>query len=173
MEILENRDEWEASFRAGWLAHLEQTGELDWKTYKRPQNNPLPPTPGVDLSQSRLLLISTAGSYLPDTQKPFDAPNPLGDYTIRLFPSDTPFDALAITHDHYDHTAVNADPQVLLPLRHLADLVEEGVIGELAPSVISYMGYQPDLTRILDKLIPAILPVAEDLQVQAALLVPA
>jgi hypothetical protein len=173
MEILENRDEWEAGFRAGWLAHLETTGEFNWKIYRGPQNTPLPPTPGVDLSQSRLLLISTAGSYLPNTQKPFDAPNPLGDYTIRLVPSHTPFEAQAIAHDHYDQTAVNADPQVLLPLRHLVDLVEEGTIGELAPSLISYMGYQPDLIRIVDELIPAILPVAKDLQVGAALLVPA
>ena len=119
MEILENRAEWEAGFRAGWLAHLQQTGEFDWKIYNRPQNTPLPTTPGVDLRQSRLLLISTAGGYLRATQEPFDVSNPLGDYTIRVFPSNTPFEALAYAHDHYDHTAVIADPQVLLPLRHL------------------------------------------------------
>ena len=173
MEILEDRVKWEADYRSGFLVFYQQTGKFDWKLYPRPQNDPLPQKPGLDLSQSRLLLISTAGGYLRASQEPFDAPNPLGDYTIRVFPTDTPFEALAYAHDHYDQTAVKADSQVLLPLRHLADMVGEGVIGELAPEVISFMGYQPDLTRVVDELIPAILPVAKDLEVQAALLVPA
>ncbi len=172
MGILENRDEWEAEFRAGWLNHWQQTGEIDWKLYNRPKNNPLPTTPGVDLSQSRLLFISTAGDYLRAAQEPFDAQNPLGDYSIRVFPADTPFAALAYAHDHYDHTAVNTDPQVLLPLKYLSDMVDAGSIGELAPLAISFMGYQPDLIRVVDELIPPILSVAREHQVQAALLVP-
>ena len=40
---------------------------------------------------------------------------------------------------------------MLLPLRHLADMVDEGVIGELTSSVISFMGYQPDITRVIDE----------------------
>jgi hypothetical protein len=61
----------------------------------------------------------------------------------------------------------------LVPLRHLEDLVTEGVIGEMAPSVMSFMGYQPDVTRVIDELIPPILEVAQAEEVQAALLVPA
>jgi D-proline reductase (dithiol) PrdB len=110
---------------------------------------------------------------LRDQQTPFDAPNPLGDYTIRRFPINTPFAALAYAHEHYDHTAVNADPQVLLPLGHLADLVAEGTIGELAPMVISFSGYQPDVARLLDETIPLIIQAAADAQADAALLVPA
>ena len=173
MEILNNRDAWQTDYRAGWLAHYEHTGAFNWKLYQQAQNRPLSPTPGIDLRQSRLLLISTAGAYLRAAQEPFDAAHPLGDYTMRLFPSDTPFEDLALAHTHYDHAAVTEDPEVLLPLGHLADMVAEGAIGGVAPSVVSYMGYQPDLSRVVDELIPAILPVARDLQVQAALLVPA
>ena len=143
------------------------------ESYPRPHNSPLPPTPGIDLSQSRLLFITTAGAYLPASQTPFDAPHALGDYSLRLLPSDTPFTALAYAHEHYDHTAVTADPQVLLPLHHLTNMVADGRIGELAPSFISFMGYQPDLTRVVDELIPAVLSAAGALDVQAALLVPA
>jgi D-proline reductase (dithiol) PrdB len=171
-EILDNKADWETEFRGGWLDHWQKTGSIDWKLYNKPQNSPLPLTPGVDLSQSRLLLVSTAGGYLSADQEPFDAPNPLGDYSIRLFPSDTPFASLAYAHDHFDHTAVNQDPQVLLPLGHLADLVDDGVIGDLAPMVISFMGYQPDLSRVVDELIPLILVTAADLQAQAVLLIP-
>ena len=40
--LLENRDEWLAAFRAGWLAHYQQTGQVDWKRYTHPNNK----TPG-------------------------------------------------------------------------------------------------------------------------------
>lgn len=173
MEILENREQWLADFRKSWLAHYKRTGEIDWKRYPHPRNSIAPAGPGIDLKTSRLMLISSAGVYLSDRHKPFDAADPLGDYSIRLIPSSTPLGALAIAHDHYDHTAVNQDPQVLLPLRHLEDLVAEGVIGELAPSMVSFMGYQPDATQVIDETIVATLQAAQAERVRAALLVPA
>ena len=173
MEILENLAEWKADFEQGWLAYYQETGQFDWSRYAKIKNSAAPAGPGLDLSQSRLIFISSAGGYLPASQEPFDAPNALGDYTIRLFPASTPFESIAYAHEHYDHTDVNTDPQVLLPLHHLADLVNEGVIGELAPTVISYSGYQPDASRIVHELIPAILKVARAEHAEAALLVPA
>ncbi|MBZ0276853.1 MAG: glycine/betaine/sarcosine/D-proline family reductase selenoprotein B [Anaerolineae bacterium] len=173
MAILDHRDQWVQEYTQGWLAHHQQTGEFDWKLYPRPQNDPLPPTPGIDLRQSRLVLISTAGAYLKATQEPFDAPHPYGDYTLRTFPLDTPFADIDYAHDHYDHTAVNTDPQVLLPLRHLRDLERAGVIGSVAPTVISYSGYVTDLARIEDEMIPPILALAQGMGAQGALLVPA
>jgi hypothetical protein len=173
MEILENREQWLATFRAGWLAHYQQTGEQNWKIYNRPKNSAAPAGKAITLGNSRMVLIASAGGYLRDSQAPFDAPNPLGDYTMRLFPITTPFDALAYAHEHYDHTAVNADPQVLVPLGHLADLVAEGAIGELASSVISFSGYQPIVTQVLDQTIPSILQAVRAERADAALLVPA
>ncbi len=172
MELLEDRAAWEAAFRTGWLAHYARTGTTDFAQYVRPKNTVAPSGPGVDLSRSRLLLISSAGGYLPNQQPPFDAANPLGDYSIRCIPSDTPPTALAFAHEHYDHTAVNADPQVLIPLGHLAELAAAGRIGALTPHMISFMGYQPDVGRVLDELIPAVVDAARAEQAQAALLVP-
>lgn len=172
MEILEDRAAWEAAFRAGWLAHYERTGTTDFKQYIRPKNSVAPGGPSVDLSRSRLVLISAAGGYLPATQAPFDAANLLGDYTIRFLPSATPLSEIAYAHDHYDHTAVNADPQVLLPLGHLAELVVAGTIRALTPNVVSFMGYQPDVGRVLDELIPAIRAAVQAEEADAALLVP-
>ena len=93
--------------------------------------------PAIKLSESRLILISTAGGYLRGSQEPFDASNDLGDTSIRLFPSSTPLDALAYAHEHYDHDAADADPQVLLPLRHLDDLVAESVPQVLEAALAS------------------------------------
>lgn len=173
MEILENRAEWFATFKEGWLKYFEETQTLNWKIYQRPKNTTPVRGPGLDLSKRRLMLISSAGAYLADQQAPFDAPHPMGDYTVRQLPSNTPFENLDYAHDHYDQTAVRSDPQVLLPLRHLETLVQQGVIGELTPSLVSYMGYQPDATRTVDELIPAILEIAREQKAQAALLVPA
>lgn len=172
MEILEDRAVWEAAFRTGWLAHYEHTGATDFAQYVRPKNSVAPSGPGVDLSRSRLLLISSAGGYLPSQQLPFDASNPLGDYSTRHIPAGTPPAALAFAHEHYDHTAVDADPQTLIPLGHLAELVVTGQIGTLTPNMISFMGYQPDVGQVLDKLIPAVVDAALAEQAQAALLVP-
>jgi hypothetical protein len=172
VEIFEDRAAWEATFRAGWLAHYQRTGETDFKQYIRPKNSTAPSGSHVDLHHSRLVLISSAGGYLPARQNPFDASNPLGDYTIRLVPVTTPLATIAYAHEHYDHTAVTADPQVLLPLEHLATLVSDGAIGALTPNVISFMGYQPDVGRVLDELIPAILAAVKAADAQAALLVP-
>lgn len=173
MEIVENLEQWQSDFEQGWLAHLKQTGEFNWKIYAKIKNSAAPAGPGLDLSQSRLLLISTAGGYLPKRQQPFDAPNPLGDYTIRLFPASTPFADIAYAHEHYDHTAVNEDPQVLLPFQHLETMVADGLIGEIAPNVISYSGYQPDVVQVVNTLIPAVVEAAKADHADAALLVPA
>lgn len=173
MNIVENLDQWQSDFEQGWLAHLNETGEFNWKIYAKIKNKAAPAGPGVDLSKSRLVLISSAGGYLHTNQEPFDAPNPLGDYSIRLFPASTPFEALAYAHGHYDHTAINEDPQVLLPLQHLKTMVAEGAIGQLASNVISYSGYQPDVVRIVNQLIPAVVAAAKAEQADAALLVPA
>jgi D-proline reductase (dithiol) PrdB len=174
MKILEDLAQWKSEYEQGWLAHYRATGEFDWKRYNRPKNSTAPAGFGIDLRQSRLALISSAGAYLRDSQEPFITDHAaLGDYTIRLFPSSTPFESVAFAHGFYDHTAVNEDPQVLLPLRHLEDLVREGVIGELAPSVISFCGFQPNVERTINKLIPAIVEAARAEAIDAALLVPA
>lgn len=171
MEILENYDEWVEVYQSGWLKHFEETGEVKWDLYNRPDNKQKVAGKAVDLSQSKLALITSAGGYLKDSQQPYDAENDKGDYTIRVFPSDTALDSIAYAHTHYDHTAVDEDPQVLVPLRHLEDMVAEGKIGELAP-VISFMGYQPDAAQVVDETAPAIVKAAKEANVQAALLVP-
>lgn len=172
MNVIEQPWEWLRNFRKGWLAHFEETGEINWKKYSRIKNDFSPSGKKIELSNSRIMLISSAGGYLKHEQKPFDAANLMGDYSLRLFSPDTPFDQIAYTHEHYDHKYVDADPQVLLPLQHLNTMVNNGVIGELAPIVINFMGYQPNVLRVVKELIPLIVEIAKKNKVQGALLVP-
>lgn len=172
MDIVENLNQWANDYEQGWLAHFKATGNFDWKIYPKIKNQSTPTGPAIKLSQSRLGLISTAGGYLSDTQKAFDAAHPLGDYTIRCFPISTPLHAISYAHDHYDHTAVKKDPQVLLPLRHLEDMMTARTIGELGPNVINFMGYQPDIRQVINETIVAIVAEAKAQALDAALLVP-
>lgn len=173
VEILENRADWAAHFEANWLKHYHETQETNFKLYQYSRNEEGVSGKAVDLNQSRLVFITTAGAYLKDSQEAYDAPNLLGDYSLRTFPVDTPLEQLAFAHTHYNHKYVDEDAQVLMPLKHLADMVSEGKIGELAPQVIAFGGYMPDVSRILDELVPQVVAMAKDQQADAALLVPA
>ena len=176
VDIIENRDAWKTyydeEFFPQFMQHYQDTGEMVYKGYEYVNHEQSIAGKGIDLSNSRLAFISSGGAYLTGTNMPFDAANPRGDYSLRLLPQDTTPDQIAIAHDHYQHDAVLEDMQVLMPLRHLEALRDEGVIGELAPNWISYSGYHPDVTQVVDVLAPQILGKLKEMDVQAALLVP-
>ncbi len=165
-------ENWTEHFEKGWLKNLVDNNSVNWKLYKYVKNVQAPSGAGIELSEARILLVSSAGAYIPTQVKPFHASNLLGDYTIRTFPSNTPPARLEYAHDHYDQTAVREDAQVLLPLDHLRDLVAKGVIGGLSETVVSFMGYQPWASRVIKKIFPPILDIVEKEQVDAVLLVP-
>lgn len=173
MSVLDDREQWLADFQAGWLKTYTDTGELDWKAYNLPKNQTTVSGPAVDLSKSKLVMITTGGFYVAGEQEPFDEPDMHGRYDIRLLPAAAAPESFAISHTHYDHTAANQDRQVLLPMAHLAEMVDTGEIGSIAPSIISFMGYQPDVTRVIDETIPAVIAACKEMEVTAALLVPA
>lgn len=173
IEIIEGESNWEQNFNDSIVPEVETTGKIDWKKYQYVRNRLSPSGRALDLSETKLLFISTAGAYLKDSQEPFDKDNVLGDYTLRRIPIDTSFEDLSISHDHYDHKYINADLQVLLPKGHLQDMVSEGKLGSVAPDWISISGYQPNIIEVKRNLAKKIIKIAKELEVQAALLVPA
>jgi D-proline reductase (dithiol) PrdB len=172
LSIVEQPLEWLQAFQDNWLAHLEKTGETNWSVYTRVYNKLTPSGKGIQLNTSRLLFITSIGAFIPGQHPPFDEFNPLGDYSIRLIPSDTPLKNLDFSNAHIDLSAVQQDPQTLLPLGLLQSFVEQGKLGELAPEFISFNGYHPHAIRVVKELIPTILKTAKKQQVDAALLVP-
>ena len=68
---------------------------------------------------------------------------------------------------------MNKDLDVLIPQTHLQALVDEGKIGSMASTIVSFMGYQPDATQVVDETTPAVVAVAQAEQADAVLLVPA
>ncbi len=92
------------------------------------------------ISQCKVALLTTGGIHLPE-QTPFDMENPDGDATYRAVPGEVALDTLTITHKYYDHTDADRDPNVIFPLTHFRDLVEQRVIGSLATWHYGFMGH--------------------------------
>lgn len=173
MEILEQPLEWLRAFQEGWLSNLEKTGKANWDLYTLTHNHLIPNSRGINLSQSRVLLITTAGVYYEGQQRPFDTQLPLGDYSIRLIPYTADPDKLVFGHPYLNQKYVQEDHQVLLPMQHLYELSKEGFIGSLVPVVVSFSGFMPHAIRLVKELVPAILRVAKEYSAHAAMIVPA
>ncbi len=112
--------------------------------------NPLP----KPLSECRLTLVASSGHFVEgDDPKPFgadamtqaEAEARIGEFlkvapTLSSIPVDVDPRQLRVRHGGYPTEAVRSDHQVGLPIGHLADLVEAGVIGQLNPTAYSFVG---------------------------------
>lgn len=124
------------------------------------------------LREATIAVITSGGLYVRGEQTPFDAADVYGDAAIRTFPVTQPNETLDIAHDHYDHTAPEQDLRTINPAPHLLAMAQEGVIGGVYPTQISFQGYIPVWTRTLERLIPAVLDELRGKPIDGALLVP-
>ena len=128
------------------------------------------------LNQVRLGLVTTGGVHHPD-QPPFkrQADSPHGDGSWReLDVSRLPAE-YEITHDWYDPTDAREDLDLVLPVSRVRELVDEGVVGSLAPVAAGVMGHVEDkeLRRMEYQTGPEIAGLMQGAAVDAVLLVPA
>ncbi len=107
------------------------------------------------LAECTVALVSTAGVHL-KSQPAHDLVNPHGDASFREIPGDTPAEALAVDHVHYDTTDANTDPNCVFPIDRLRELAEMGVIGTVAPMHFGFMGFIPDGRLLRDTTAPVI-----------------
>lgn len=128
------------------------------------------------LRESRVALLSSAAVALAD-DRPFDQEgerrNPWwGDPTHRVIPAGTTAADVRLYHMHIDTRPAQRDLNCVLPLDRLAEFAAEGVIGEVAPSHYSMMGYILDETELLATTAPAIVERLRDEAVDVVVLVP-
>jgi len=128
------------------------------------------------LRECTVALVSTAGIARID-DRPFDQEgerrNPWwGDPSFRVIPRGTTEKDIRVHHLHIDPKFGEEDLDVLLPMRRLAELAREGVVGQPAPSHYSFMGYILEPTELVEKTAPAIAACMRDEQVDAVVLVP-
>jgi len=82
----------------------------------------------VPLERAAVALVTLAGVHLRG-QEPFDMARPAGDASFRVIPGTASPADLAITHDYYDHSAADRDPNVVFPLARLQEFAAAGRWG--------------------------------------------
>jgi len=112
--------------------------------------------PTKPMSEATVALATTGGAHLA-SQEPFDMQDHAGDQTIRFIPGDVARSELCFTHDHYDHTDADRDPDCMFPLERLRELEAEGVIGAVAPMHASASGFMPDPRPFLQNAVPQVI----------------
>lgn len=147
-----------------WAAR-ETAGEVPFTPLRKP------------LRECTVALVSTAGVARRD-DRPFDQEgerrNPWwGDPSFREIPLGTTEKDVAVHHMHVDPRFAEADLDVVLPMRRLAELAEAGVVGRPAPTHYSIMGYILDATELVGTTAPALAARMRAEGVGAAALVPA
>ena len=136
------------------------------------KNDVIPFTPlQRPLSESRVALLTTAGVHL-DDQPPFNTATVDGDHGHRIIPDDVDLTRLRFSHTHYDTSSAEQDPNVVLPIDRLHELVEQGRLGSAAPFHIGMMGFNPDPSGVADELAPEVARLLVEAEVDVALLVP-
>jgi D-proline reductase (dithiol) PrdB len=118
-----------------------------------------------ELREATLAIVSMAGIHL-RSQQPF---NPESDTTYRVIPGDASTGDLMVTHEHYDHTDAERDPNIMFPLDRARELAAEGFIAGLNDKHYS-LGYAQDLRTIYDQVAPEIADALYQSQTDVVLL---
>ena len=160
-------------FAGGMIKNMLSAGIPD-----EPTHAPIPWAPlAKPLSECRVALLSTAGISMRD-DAPFDMDferkNPTrGDSSFRRLRSDATSDTIYANHLHIDTGYIERDLNVALPLDRLHELAAEGIIGSVAETHYSIMGFQgSDSSRLENESAPAIAEIMKSEEVDLALLAP-
>lgn len=160
-------------FAGGFLSRV-----LGGSIPDEPTHPPIPWTPlRVPLSQAKVALLSTAGISMRD-DRPFDMDlerkNPMrGDPSHRRLSADATAADVEVNHLHIDTGYIGRDLNVALPVDRLRELANEGVIGSVANTHYSTMGYQGNDTSTLEQeTAPAIAAEMKSEEVDLAILAP-
>jgi D-proline reductase (dithiol) PrdB len=129
------------------------------------------------LSECTVALVSSAGIARND-DRPFDQEgerrNPWwGDPSFRVIPLGTTESDVRLYHMHIDPRFGQADLDVVLPMRRLAELAQEGIVGRPAARHYSIMGYILEPEVLVGETAPALAEHMRGDGVDAAALVPA
>jgi D-proline reductase (dithiol) PrdB len=143
-----------------------------------PTHDPIPWTPvSTPLPESRVALLSTAGISMKG-DAPFDmdyerAHPTRGDSSWRRLAASATSADVEANHLHIDTGYIERDLDVALPVARLRELVSEGLVGSIADSHYSIMGFQgSDSSRLVEESAPEIAAAMQSEEVDLALLAP-
>jgi len=131
-------------------------GDVPWTTPK-------------PLHESRVAIVTTAGLRV-ESNADWNA----GDQGFTQIPHDAENLTLAHYSPNFDRVGWVLDKNVVFPIDRLYELAEDGIIGSVAKTHISFMGAQPDHTLETIRLDsgPAAAKLLKDDEVDLVLLTP-
>ena len=138
---------------------------IPWAPFSRP------------LAEAKVALLSTAGISMKG-YAPFDMEmerrHPMrGDPSFRRLRADATSETIEANHLHIDTGYIERDLNVALPLDRLRELVEQGVVGSMADTHYSTMGFQGnDSSQLMNETAPAIGAAMKSEEVDLAILAP-
>ncbi len=119
--------------------------------------------------ESRLGVLTTAGTYVAGQV----AYHYKDDTSVRAIPGDTPVHRLRFAHITENYLEdPRRDPNCIVPMEALRAAEADGVIGALAPELLSCMGGIYSQRRVREELIPRVEAHFQAQQADLALLVP-
>ena len=131
----------------------------------------------MPVSEARVALLSTAGLSMKG-DAPFDMelerkrPS-RGDPSWRKIDANAKAKDIDANHLHIDTSYIEKDLNVALPLDRLRELAEDGLVGSIAPTHYSIMGYQgADSSELVEKSAPEIARSMLEEGVNLAILAP-
>lgn len=125
------------------------------------------------ISECRVALVTSAGLVAPGDAE-FDQNARGGDFSFRVIHRGTDVQSLTESHrsDTFDHDGIEADKNLALPLDRLEELATDGIIGEVAPRHLSFMGSITAPGRLVKTSAPEAASLLVEDGVDIALLVP-
>ena len=129
----------------------------------------VPWTTPKPLHESRVAIVTTAGLRV-ENNADWNA----GDQGFTQIPDDAEYLTLAHYSPNFDRVGWVLDKNVVFPIDRLYELAEDGIIGSVAKTHISFMGAQPDHTLETIRLDsgPAAAKLLADDEVDLVLLTP-
>jgi len=144
------------------------------RTYPWRRIDPVPCAPlGKPLGECRVALVTSAG-LVPPGEPPFDARVRGGDYSFRLIAGDADVQRLEEHHrsSSFDHTGIERDRNLALPLDRLREMARGHEIGGVAPRQLSFMGSITAPGRLIRTTASQAAQIFAEDRVDVALLVP-
>lgn len=125
------------------------------------------------LSQARIAVVTTAAFYRPDQER-FDETLRGGDWSYRELTLDTDLPTLGIAHksDAFDHSGIERDKNLALPLDRLRELASQNSISQPSHRHFSFMGSITAPGRLIENSAPEVAAKLRDDAVDAVLLTP-
>ncbi len=125
------------------------------------------------LAQSQIAVVTSAALYRPG-QPPFDDSRRGGDHSYRVIPADADLKTLGMAHksDAFDHSGVESDKNLALPLDRLRELQAEARIGAVSPLHYSFMGSITAPARLVSETAPEVARRLVEDRADAVLLTP-